>query len=74
MQAMEVLSRFYAEHDRPETLAELQQERPQGVETEVFAYGRPFLTNCGRWRYTTSDPTAPWMSCNRIQRPGSVLR
>ncbi|MCP4428935.1 MAG: hypothetical protein GY803_31000, partial [Chloroflexi bacterium] len=28
---------------------------------EVFAKGRPFLTNCGRWRYTTSDPTAPWM-------------
>jgi len=31
---------------------------------EVFAYGRPFLTNCGRWRYTTS-PDAPWMSWAR---------
>lgn len=27
---------------------------------EVAAYGRKFLTNCGRWRYTTS-PDAPWM-------------
>ena len=27
---------------------------------EVSAYGRKFLANCGRWRYTTS-PDAPWM-------------
>jgi hypothetical protein len=31
------------------------------LNVEVFAYGRPFLTNSGRWRYTTSDPIAPWM-------------
>jgi hypothetical protein len=27
---------------------------------EVSAFGRKFLTNCGRWRYTTS-PDADWM-------------
>lgn len=27
---------------------------------EVSAFGRKFLVNCGRWRYTTS-PNAPWM-------------
>ncbi len=28
---------------------------------EVSAYGRKFLVNSGRWRYTTS-PNAPWMT------------
>jgi hypothetical protein len=30
------------------------------LNVEVSAYGRKFLVNCGRWRYTTS-PDAPWM-------------
>jgi len=28
---------------------------------EVSAFGRNFLVNSGRWRYTTSDPSASWM-------------
>ncbi|NLG83745.1 MAG: hypothetical protein GX493_03850 [Firmicutes bacterium] len=31
------------------------------LSVEVSAYGRKFLVNCGRWRYTTS-PDAPWMA------------
>jgi hypothetical protein len=31
------------------------------LHVEVSALGRNFLCGCGRWRYTTSDPRAPWM-------------
>lgn len=31
------------------------------LHVELSAYGRNLLCGCGRWRYTTSDPAAPWM-------------
>jgi hypothetical protein len=31
------------------------------LHVEVSAFGRNLLAGCGRWRYTTSDPSAPWM-------------
>jgi len=31
------------------------------LSVDVSAYGRPFLSNCGRWRYTTSPNDVGWM-------------
>ncbi len=42
------------------------------LHVEVSAFGRNFLAGCGRWRYTTSDPSAPWMPWARYFKTTSA--